>query len=728
MRSPSPSARSPSESHTSLPLNDDKYTFHSSPNMYFTRTNRLQLALNKIKKKIYRTPMRMKLLTFFTLILLSFVLIKGLMIFASGVSSWMNAIPPLIIEKQDYSPVKYLEIDPNASAELPEGVSIYHVTKEFGEASLGGLGQMVTGLSRAQSTNTSIGVNVVMPYYSFLSKLYRPQKFAQSAIKVRDRNGQWKDVKFLVYRLIWNIMNNEDVLASNSEENPSHVINIFMIGPASNIVPLNQAFKASNRAKIYSSKSDLPLEWMDLYFCKAAAEFITYMNMMIDTPLFAKSDTRGVDIVHIHGSSNALTIEFLKKFHESGKFGKKIPAIVYTIHDYLEEQLYSNDIKNIQKFIDFDKFRGDKLQYFYNNRMYMSGYAIDNAQIVTFVSKTLAKEMIEGPMEFPFRELIMANILNKAKLGKWFGITNGIDFTAYNPFNDTMLIESNANFPKNIYNFDPVLLYAESIDGASQELVATSKQSAKAYLIREGLLNKDDINRPLILYVGRFEYSKGLQFFNVAVELFVEMDVKFIIMGQKNNYSSEKLKRLSANAPDNIIYIDDLEFQKDWDVIYRAASDILFVPSLTESSGLVAAEGLLFGMPIISTGVGGLKEFLVNKTEKDDIKNDYNSYLFELVDDLIISLSFDNMKLAIIEAINDWKRMNNDIREKEIFLRKLIKDAFKLSWNRPEGPVEHYLKIYRMAMLQIHDKLEEELWIDYDNNDYIFDDLNDLNK
>ncbi|CAB4386209.1 unnamed protein product [Rhizophagus irregularis] len=699
MRSPSPGARSPSESHTSLPINDEKYTFHSSSNMYYTRTNRLQLALNKIKKKIYRIPMRMKLLTFFTLILLSFAMIKGLMIFTSGVSSWMNTIPPLIIEKQDYSPVKYVEIDPNASTELPEGVSIYHVTKEFGEASLRGLGQMVTGLSRAQSTNTSIIVNVVMPYYSFLSKLYRPHKFAQFVIKVRDRNGVWKDVKFLVYRLFWNIMNNEDVLANNSKENPSHIISVFMIGPASNVVPLNQAFKAPNRAKIYSTKSDLPLEWMDLYFCKAAAEFITYRNIMIDTPLFAKSDTRGVDIVHIHGSSNALTIEFLKKFHKSGKLGKKIPAIIYTIHDYLEEQLYSNDIINIQKFIEFDKFQQDKPQYFYNN----------------------PKEMIEGPMEFPFRELIMPNILNKAKLGQWFGITSGIDFTAYNPFNDTMLVESNANFPKNIYNFDPVLLYAESIEGASQELVATSKQSAKAYLIREGLLNKEDLIRPLILYIGRFEYSKGLQFFNVAVELFVKMDAKFIIMGQKNNYPSEKLKRLSANSPDNIIYIDDLEFQKDWDVIYRAASDILFIPSLTESSGSVAAEGLLFGMPIISTGVGGLKEFLVNKTENDN-KADYNSYLFELVDDLIISLSFDNMKLAIIEAINDWKRMNADIREKEIFLRKLIKDAFKLSWNRPEGPVEHYLKIYKMAMLQIHDKLEEELWLDYDNNDYIFDD------
>ena len=100
MRSP------PSESHTSSPispLNDDRYTSHlAASNMYSTKTNSLQLLLNKIKKKLHkfhRMPFRMKILTFFILMLLSFALINGLMIIGSGVSSWMNAVPPLIIGK-----------------------------------------------------------------------------------------------------------------------------------------------------------------------------------------------------------------------------------------------------------------------------------------------------------------------------------------------------------------------------------------------------------------------------------------------------------------------------------------------------------------------------------------------------------------------------------------------------------------------------------------------------
>ena len=48
----------------------------------------------------------------------------------------------------------------------------------------------------------------------------------------------------------------------------------------------------------------------------------------------------------------------------------------------------------------------------------------------------------------------------------------------------------------------------------------------------------------------------------------------------------------------------------------RAASDISLVPSLEESFGLVAMEALLFGQPVVSTGVGGLSQFLKPFTNK----------------------------------------------------------------------------------------------------------------
>ncbi|CAG8609745.1 12132_t:CDS:2 [Funneliformis caledonium] len=381
----------------SSPSSKDKYVKNSTSSIVFpTKSSRLRFALHRIRKMLKRIPFekrRMKLLTFITLVIVSTVFIKGILMISSFVTSWIDDAPTLTFEKQNYSPVKYLGIGPNISTRLPKGVTIYHITKEFGAATLGGLGELVTGLSQAQSKNSSLNVNVIMPYYSYLSKLYRPHKYAHLSIKIRDKSGKWKNVGFLVYRTLWNTSKN-NILTSNSEI-PSGILSVFMIGPASNMIPLNTAFKASSIAKIKNSNSKLLPEWKDLYFCKAAAELIAYRNTIIDTSLFAIHETRGVDVVHVHGSTNAFMIEFLDHINHGKKFGKKIPAVVYTIHDYLEEQIYSNDLTNIQKFLDVDVFQVGKPQYFHNDRMYMSGYAIDNAQMVTFVSKDLAREMVE---------------------------------------------------------------------------------------------------------------------------------------------------------------------------------------------------------------------------------------------------------------------------------------------------------------------------------------------
>ncbi|CAJ0649134.1 16158_t:CDS:10 [Entrophospora sp. SA101] len=317
--------------------------------------------------------------------------------------------------------------------------------------------------------------------------------------------------------------------------------------------------------------------------------------------------------------------------------------------------------------MDLKNYTTEKPNYFHGSRMYTSSLAIDQADYVTFVSYTMAKEMVEGPMDFYLKELIMPSILERAKTGNWIGITNGIDLTSFNPFNDSLLIEANSNFPKNIYTFNPNALIPGNIEERYDKLVISSKYNAKKHLIREGLLQEKDLNRVIVLFVGRFQYNKGVQFFYDAAQIISQLNAKFIIMGQHNSYPVEKIATISKEYPDDVVVISDLEFQKNWGSLYRAAADILFVPSLTESFGLVAVEGLLFGAPVVSTGAGGLKEFLKNKTHNE-------------------------MRLALSTAINDIKGLSNDIRGKEIFLRKLIKDALSLDWNKPGGAVDQYAK------------------------------------
>ncbi|CAI2175593.1 19954_t:CDS:2 [Funneliformis geosporum] len=698
-RSVSPNIRVPSQ-YTLL------NSFHSSEKETLMYFNFFQRSV----RMGYRIPFLGPLLekkgcrwfSFIILILIGLTLFQAFITILGSIL-WEN--DKLILEKQTYDPVPYLGLDPNVPDKLSNGTTIYHVSKEFGPATLGSMGQIVTGLAQAQANNGSYAVHVILPYYSYLRNLYRSEKFAQLEVQVRDRHGKQQPVKFMVNRFWWNITDNPDVMSS--EPPKPYSIRVYVIGPPSRESDsFHSAFKANDVSEIYYSPlRQLPQEWEDVYFCKAVAELITYLNTDIDTPLFDLTDARGVDVVHIHGSSNALVIEFMNSLYVKEKVRWPKPAIAYTLHDYIEEPIYSNSISYVQKFLDLGNYTEIKPQYFHGHRMYTSAVAIDQAQIVTFVSKIIAQEMIEGSLDFYAKELIMPSILNRAIKGEWIGITNGLDFTGFNPFNNTMLIETNSNFPRNIYTFDAALLYAETIENSSQSLIITSKYSAKLHLIREGLLSYGDLNRMIVLFIGKFQYNKGLDFFQAATELLASQDVLFIIMGQISDYPIDSLQQLVTIYPNNVLIIQDVEFQTNWGILYRAAADILFVPSKTESFGLTAAEGLLFGCPIVSTGVGGLKEFLVNKTSLS-MKDGYNSYLFNLLDETNIKLSINDMKAALNNSINDLKVLNNNPIEKEVFIRDLMKGALKLGWNRPGGPIEMYIRAYRMALLKIRNDID----------------------
>nr|CAG8599201.1 2544_t:CDS:2 [Entrophospora candida] len=678
--------------------NDNSFINNNNNQFIMTkhRMNHMPLIGPYIERKRWRC------VSYLIVVMIILALLPGVLMFMNFLLSSRNGHPK--IEKQNYQPVKYIGIPSNVTTELNQVTNIFHVTKEFGLASMGGLGHIVTGLSQAQTANSALEVNVIMPYYSFLKSHHDIHGFAQMSIDIQDEYGNSEQVVFTVYQFFWNVTQDDDVLNDETPPEPK-AIRVFAIGHSKGVAPFNLAFKSRRVTDIYSSPPSLPQEWRDLYFCKAAAELIAYITNIVDTPLFDTQEEHGVDIVHIHGATNALVIEFLKDLNkENNRFSKPPPAIVYTLHDYLEEQLYSNEVVNILKFMDLKDYTTEKPNYFHSSRMYTSSLAIDQADYVTFVSYTMAKEMVEGPMDFYLKELIMPSILERARTGNWIGITSGIDLISSNPFNDILLIETNSNFPKNIDTFNPNTLVHGNIEEHFNNLVIYSKYSAKKHLIREGLLREEDLNRVIVLFVGRFQYNKGVQFLRDAAQIISQLNAKFIIMGQRNSYPVGKVISISKEYPDNVVVISDFEFQQNWGVLYRAAADILFVPSITESFGLVAVEGLLFGTPVVSTGVGGLKEFLKNKTHNipsspsDDLDFNYNSYLFNIYANDMLDLSIEEMRLALSTAINDIKELSHDIRGKEIFSRKLIKDALSLDWNKVGGAVDQYTKIYKMAI------------------------------
>jgi glycosyltransferase involved in cell wall biosynthesis len=188
--------------------------------------------------------------------------------------------------------------------------------------------------------------------------------------------------------------------------------------------------------------------------------------------------------------------------------------------------------------------------------------------------------------------------------------------------------------------------------------------------------------------------------------------MKFAIIGQPNNYPLSWVKRLAANDPENIVLMTHTSQQRKWLIYFRAAADFVYVPSVTESFGLVAAEGLMFGSSVISTGTGGLAEFLVDRQLDSEAPAEivseqlveshyrFNAYLF----DSLATTGDRQLSQAIMRAAADYQHMRGVPALHETYVLRMMLSAFSLGWERAgseQGPVYDYLRIYQQA---IYDK------------------------
>ncbi|KAG0239677.1 hypothetical protein BGW41_007560 [Actinomortierella wolfii] len=688
---------------------------------------------------LHTGPKRWRWWNYLAALLLIFASIETV-IFLLGSKALYSLPEQIRIDSREFRNVTYqgLVLDPSATYKKP--IQVYHVTKEFGPASMGGLGMVVTALAVAQQRARVQKVNIVLPYYTMLDKLNLDIKpFTTLSMEIKDNRQRTREVTFQVHRFKY-----EFPVPESEQNDPTKrritPVAVWLIGRA-DMYPFDRAFESKNVQEIYYSPRGLPGEWKDLYFAKAAATFIQRQNKNNEVSLFAPAASRGdgVDIVHIHGATNAFVLQYLQQAIDRGYLGEAPPALVYTLHDYMDELQYSNEIKNVEKFMDRHIHSNDDEEdlilqmeniapYCHGHRMFTSAMGVDLADMVTFVSKTMAKDIVEGRLDFYLKELVLGSILNRASKNQFVGITNGIDFSKLNPWTMPQLRSNQLDFPPMegatfLNNEQPTL----NEDGtavsykSSNPTIREAKEAAKYFLKSKGFLTEQDLEKPLVLFIGRFQYNKGLEFFATACQAIKERGGRFVIMGQPNNFPMKSINNLERLYKGTVSVISEPKVQDEWGVYWRAAADFLLVPSLTESFGLVAAEGLLFGSTIISSGVGGLSEFLVDRPNPDDPQQQqedrmlekqqqllpqdqlqpilsreerFNSYLFDALAPDAHSL----LTVAIRDAIQHWRTLQTQPQQHEAFLQRLVSSALAMGWDRPGGPVDQYRALYEIAL------------------------------
>jgi len=134
------------------------------------------------------------------------------------------------------------------------------------------------------------------------------------------------------------------------------------------------------------------------------------------------------------------------------------------------------------------------------------------------------------------------------------------------------------------------------------------------------------------------------------------------------------------------------QLQDHFGPILRAAADIVFVPSRTEAFGLVAAEGLSYGSLVVTTGVGGLRDFLRDRRDPT-ARGAHNAYFFT-------PTSRRELEEALGDALDYLASLSTS--QTEALVRQLIAQAHSLRWDRQDGPLDRYDIVYSTALQALY--------------------------
>jgi N-acetyl-alpha-D-glucosaminyl L-malate synthase BshA len=220
---------------------------------------------------------------------------------------------------------------------------------------------------------------------------------------------------------------------------------------------------------------------------------------------------------------------------------------------------------------------------------------------------------------------------------------------------------------KNDYNIDSIVI-PNGID--------TSKYKLNRKKIRQNFGLK---NEKIILYIGTLKPVKGVKYLIAAFKKISEEfpNTKLFIVGDGSE--RPKLEKLSKKLrlEDKVIFFG----KKSNDEIpnFAIASDILVLPSLSESFGVTLLEAMAAGLPIVASKVGGVPEI---------IKEGRNGFLVKPKNPAAIA---DRLKVLL---------ENPDIRKK--ISRNNLKDVKKYSWNKIAKEIEKiYEKITSFKTFQV---------------------------
>ncbi len=323
------------------------------------------------------------------------------------------------------------------------------------------------------------------------------------------------------------------------------------------------------------------------------------------------------DIVHCNDWQSALIPFYLNfKLKNSDRFFNEVKT-VYSIHNLAYQGQFP---KQVISDIDIPEkyFNMYDLEFYGKINFMKSGILYSDA--VGTVSKGYAREILT--VEYGCG---LEGVLNTRK-ESLFGITNGVDYTEWNPQSDEFIIQK----------------YGEGgVHG---------KRKCKEDLL-DTLKMKLPPDRPLLGMITRLAAQKGVDLLVDIMDKLVELNVGLVILGKGDEEFQRLFLELSSKYPDNIsvnIKFDNMLAHK-----IEAGADIFLMPSRYEPCGLNQMYSLKYGTIPVVRATGGLDDIIA------DVSNDAdngNGFKFNKSDSTEF---FDSIDKAInmFNKTNQWNEL-----------------------------------------------------------------------
>ncbi len=297
------------------------------------------------------------------------------------------------------------------------------------------------------------------------------------------------------------------------------------------------------------------------------------------------------DIIHCHDWHAGLIPLLLKTVYASHEFFRDIKT-VFTIHNIYRQGLLP--LKAFQKLLPEEvcsalHCRNDEVNLLYTG--------VEHADLLTTTSKVYADKIVHDGLQ----TYGLGRVLEEHQ-SKFYGIVNGIDTRQWNSAVDKLI--------KKRYSI-------EHMDGKLDNKKALLEEAGLPYV--EGV--------PVVGVIVNFDEFQGAELLQQSLEQLASLDIQLVISGAGDKKYEKVFQDFALEHPEQVSVHG--EFSDSFFHLAIAGLDILLMPGMIESCGMIQMFAMNYGTIPVAYAGGGIIETIEEFAEESGSGFIFHDYTAE---------------------------------------------------------------------------------------------------